>query len=234
MTGPGTRWRGVALSTAVVGALLAAPPAPGAAASVCTVHVHPGSDVRREVAAAGRDAIVCFDRGTYRLTAPLRPRAGQTLLGRGATLDGSRVLTGFTRVRDGWMIGGQRQQGERTGTCAVGQACTRPDGVLRDGRPLRLVLDRGRLRPGSFWFDYRRDRVVVADDPHGHRLQAMVAPTAVVSGGAEVTVKGFIVEHFATRAQHGAIETSAPGWRIVATWSGSTTAPGSPPPATSR
>jgi parallel beta-helix repeat protein len=215
MTGPGTRWRGVALSTAVVGALLAAPAAPGAAASVCTVHVHPGADVRREVAAAGRDAIVCFDRGTYRLTAPLRPRAGQVLLGRGATLDGARILGGFTRVRDGWMIGGQRQQGERTGTCAVGQACTRPDGVLRDDRPLRLVLDRGRLRPGSFWFDYRRDRVVVADDPHGHRLEAMVAPAAVVSGGAEVTVKGFTVEHFATRAQHGAIETSAPGWRIV-------------------
>jgi parallel beta-helix repeat protein len=51
--------------------------------------------------------------------------------------------------------------------------------VLRDGRALRLVLDRDRLRPGAFWFDHRRDRIVVADDPHG------------------------------------AIETSAPGWRIV-------------------
>jgi hypothetical protein len=42
MTGPGTRWRGTALALAVVGALLAAPAAPDAVASVCTVHVHPG------------------------------------------------------------------------------------------------------------------------------------------------------------------------------------------------
>jgi parallel beta-helix repeat protein len=214
MTCPGTSWRLSALALAVVATLMAMPSASGAE-TTCSVRVHPGSDVRREVAAAGRDATVCFDDGTYRLAAPLRPRAGQTLLGRGAVLDGSRVLTGFTRVGDGWVVGDQHQQGERTGTCARGQACTYPNGVLRDGRALRLVLDRDRLRPGAFWFDHRRDRIVVADDPHGHRLEAMVAPAAIVSGGADVTVRGFTVEHFATRAQHGAIETSAPGWRIV-------------------
>ena len=192
--------------------------APCSAASA--VHVRPGDDVVRTVSDASPGATVCFAPGTYRLTRPIRPHAGQVLVGHDAVLTGSRPLRGFTRTADDWVIGGQRQQGQRHGECLPLPSilCTFPDDVLRDDRPLRRVLHRADLAPGTFWFDYRRDRVHVHDNPHGHRLEAAVAPAAVLSRagarGADVTVRGFTVEEFATIAQHGAIETSAPGWTI--------------------
>jgi parallel beta-helix repeat protein len=164
--------------------------------------------------------VVCFSHGTYRLTHPIRPRAGQTLIGRDAVLSGARVLRGFEKTPTGWAVHGQRQQGERNGECrGGGRSCTLPDDVVRDGVRLRRVLSRSALRPATFFFDYRHNTIHVFDNPHGHRLEAMVAPTGVLSrtapAGADVTVKGFVVEHFATRAQHGAIETSSPGWVIA-------------------
>jgi parallel beta-helix repeat protein len=182
------------------------------------IHVRPGDDVRQIVSRAGTGRTICFAPGRYRLTAPIRPRAGQHLIASHATLSGSRVLTGFHRTSAGWAIGRQRQQGQRNGTCRSGTACTYPDDVLRDGRPLRRVLSRRALRRGSYYFDYRRNTITVHDDPHHHRVEAMVAPVAIQSrtgrAGANVTVRGFTIEHFATMAQHGAIETWAPGWTI--------------------
>ena len=189
-------------------------------------HVHPGDALARAVRLAGRGGTICFGPGIYRLTVPLRPRAGQTLIGvddsdgQRAVLSGSRILHGFRRSAHGWTVGGQRQQGERNGECADrSRACTFPDDVCRDGVRLRRVLSAEGLRPGTFFFDYRRDEITVYDDPRGHRLEAMVAPTAILarpgSSGADVTVRGFVVEEVASRAQHGAIETTAPGWLVT-------------------
>lgn len=213
-----------AAAAALAASVLVAAPthaAPASDAAGCTVRLHPGDAVNRAVTRAGERATVCFAPGTYRLRTPLRPRAGQTLVGDDATLSGARVLRGFRRTGDAWVVGGQTQQGERTGTCARGTACTYPDGVLRDGRPLRRVLRAADLDNGTFFLDYRHDRVLVVDDPRGHVLEAMVAPAAIQSrpgaAGADVTVRGLTVEHVASRAQHGAIETSAPGWTIEGT-----------------
>ena len=116
------------------------------------------------------------------------------------------------------MVGGQHENGYRNGTCLHGRACTYPNDVLRDGVPLRRVLDRVRVGAGTFWFDYPHHRIWVGDDPVGHELRVMATPTAVLSRtgsrGSGVTVRGFLVQGFACQAQHGAIETTAPGWTI--------------------
>ncbi len=184
------------------------------------VHVNPGDNLRAALARAGRGGTVCFAGGLYRLRAALSPLAGQSVVGHQAVLSGSRVLEGFHRTANGWAVGGQHQQGERNGECeGGGSACTYPDDVLRDGTPLQRVLRARSLRPGTFYFDYRHDRIYVFDDPAGHDLEAMVASSAITSregaAGADVTVRGFVVEQVASRAQHGAIETSAPGWVIT-------------------
>lgn len=183
------------------------------------VRVHPGDDLPAAIRDAGRGGLVCFAAGTYRLRRALTPLAGQSLVGHGAVLTGSRVLHGFRRVADGWVVGGQRQQGERNGECEHGRACTYPDDVIRDGVPLHRVLSAGALRPGAYYFDYRRDEITVSDDPDGHVVEAMVASCAITSrpgpAGRGVTVRGFVVEHVASRAQHGAIEADAPDWLIA-------------------
>ncbi len=189
-------------------------------ASGRAVRVHPGGDVNRVVARSAPGATICFARGVYRLVTPLRPRAGQTLVGHGSVLTGSRRLGGFTRTARGWAVGDQHQQGERNGVClGPGTACTYPDDVVADGRPLRRVLSLRAVGPGRYFFDYAAHRITVGSDPAGHVLEAMVAPTAILSragrAGADVTVRGFTVEHVASMAQHGAIETTAPGWLIT-------------------
>ena len=190
---------------------------PCAAAGV--IHVHPGSHIQRIVDAAPEGATVCFGAGSYRMTTPIYPHAGQTLIGNHATLTGARVLSGFTRTSRGWTIGGQTQQGEQTGTCVgTSTACHYPDDVLRDGRPLKRVVRASHLTKGSYYFDYARNRITLHDSPRGHAMRAMVAPAAIVSrsgaDGANVTVTGFTITHFASLAQHGAIDTTAPGWLI--------------------
>lgn len=192
-------------------------------ASACrqgaAIRVHRGDDLRAAIAAAGKGGTLCFAPGTYRLGSALRPLSGQTLVGHGAVLSGSRRLQGFRRTDAGWVVGGQRQQGERNGEClGASRACMFPDDVLRDGRRLTRVFGTAALKPGTFSFDYAHNRIWVADDPSGHDLEAMVASSAILSrpgaAGADVTVRGFVVEHVASRAQHGAIETTAPGWVI--------------------
>lgn len=207
----------------VLAPLVVQPLVPGGAVDVdrCdrprVVEVQPGDDLQRALDHAGKGATVCFTRGTYRLTRPLRPWANQTLVGRGAVLTGSTVLHGFRRTAHGWTVSGQEQQGDRNGECARGTACTFPDDVCRDGTRLERVLAADLLRRGTFFFDYRRDEITVYDDPSGPVLEAMLAPTGILSraGRDGVTATGFVVQQMASRAQHGAIETTASDWRII-------------------
>ncbi len=209
---------GVVLGLVPLGLPTASAQAPAGALEVaCDVVVRPGGDPVGAVRAAATGETICLRPGTYRISRPLEPRRDQTITGPGAVLDGSRVLRGFTRTRDGWVVRGQRQEGERTGTCLEERPeCSRPDDVLRDGVPLRRVLARSDLGPGSYWFDYRHDAVHLGGDPRGTRIEGLVSPAAVLARphATGVTVHGITAQHFATPAQRGAVRASAPGWRI--------------------
>ena len=53
----------------------------GSTSSACSgTNVTPASNVVSVVAAAATNATICFASGTYRLTAPIVPKAGQTFL----------------------------------------------------------------------------------------------------------------------------------------------------------
>lgn len=210
---------GLATPTAVAATPVGTSAATGSTAGGCVV-VGRSEDPVRAVWRAGPGADVCLSPGTYRLSRPIVVRRGQTLLGSETVLDGSRVLRSFTRTRDGWVVRGQRQQGERTGTCLDARPeCSRPDDVLRDGVPLRRVLDRDDLGPGRYWFDYPRDAIHLGSEPRGHRIEALVARAAVVPGrgATDVTLTGMTVQHFATPAQRGAIQAFEPGWLVQGT-----------------
>jgi parallel beta-helix repeat protein len=187
----------------------------------CDLQVQPRTDLRHAVNQAPEGARICFEAGTYRLHGPIKPRANQVLEGTGrATLLGSERLRHFRRHRRLWMVAGQGQKGERSGECLPGtqDSCQYPDAVFRDGHPLKRVMSRGDVGPGSFYLDYRHRRIFLGRPPRGHDLEAAVARAAVVArsgdAGAGVTVRGLRIEMFATPAQHGAIQASASGWAI--------------------
>jgi hypothetical protein len=75
--------------------------------------------------------------GTYRLTAPLAPKANQTIAGdKDAVLSGARPLTGFVREGSVWFVADQMQEGtvlgEGTVCLPAAPRCARPEDLFLD------------------------------------------------------------------------------------------------------
>jgi parallel beta-helix repeat protein len=183
-----------------------------ATAATCTstaTMLCPGDDVQAKAVAAGGGATLTLQPGVYRLQT-LTPLAGQTFQGQpGAILSGARLLTGWTQSGATWYVAGQTQQGPAVGSCEAGYLCQEPDDVYRDNVLLRRVGSSGAVTAGTFYFDYAADRIYVGDDPTGHTLEAAAVPYAfngTAQGvGAGVTVRGLIIEKYATPAQDAAV-----------------------------
>jgi hypothetical protein len=78
----------------------------------------------------------CLKSGVFRMQA-VRPRSGQRFYGEAHTvLNGSRLLTTFSREGRFWIAGGQRQHGRKHGECAPDTpACSLPQAVFVDDNP---------------------------------------------------------------------------------------------------
>lgn len=159
--------------------------------------------------------------GTHRLTAPLRPKRNQQLLGMpGAVIDGSKVLTGWKKDGSRWYVGGQTQ--DLPGAVAPAgydlcmpnrPLCNDPDDVFLDGRLLTQVATLADLRSGTYFFDTAADRIYLADDPTGRLVEATVAPAAFRAPGVTgVVLRNLVIQKFGNPAQTGAVEGT--GWTI--------------------
>ena len=164
--------------------------------------------------------------GTYRLTAPLKPLNGQTLVSiepRKAILNGSALIPSGQVSKNGpyWMVSGQTQQGsiydvdQYTNTCVPAgyQGCKYPEQVFLDDRSLWQVTSLSELSAGEFYFDYGADKVYIADDPTGRELEIGIGAVAL-EGGTNVTVDGLVVEKFNTPASTAALRTGT-GWKVL-------------------
>lgn len=97
--------------------------------------------------------------------------------------------------------------------------CNYPELLLRDGQPLKHG---GVLGDGEWFFDYNRDRIYVYSDPTGRLMETSITNTgatncAICGGANNVTVRGFLVQHFGTTTENAAVEGFNPGgkaWTI--------------------
>lgn len=200
-------------------ALLVGLPAAAAAARICpqgSIRLMPGDDLAAAVRNAEPDARFCILKGEHRLQS-IVPRRGQSFVGEpGTVLNGSRLLKDFSRDGDLWVVGGQTQQGERLQTeeCLPDRPrCSYPESVFIDDRPLIAVETKAKVEPGTFFFDYDADRIYLADDPTGAKVEASVAPFAFSGDASGVTVEGLRVEKYATPIQRAAI-AGGEGWTV--------------------
>ncbi len=161
--------------------------------------LNPGDDLQAAVDAAPVGATLYLRAGVYRMQT-IRPKDGQTILGEaGAILNGSRLLTSFSREGAAWVIGGQVEEGLRQGECFDGHPrCSYPEDLFVDDAILRHVGSLAEVGPGSWFFDYAADRIYVGDDPTGRKVEVSVTPNAIRAGGSNVTIRGLIVEKYAT------------------------------------
>jgi Right handed beta helix region len=72
--------------------------------------------------------------------------------------------------------------------------------------------------PGAWYFDYGADRIYFVDNPAGRRVEASVLARAFGGAANNVTIRGLIVEKYATPLQEAAVRADGgTGWIIEGT-----------------
>jgi len=185
----------------------------GAPAGAILLHV--GDDISGIVNAAPVGATFFFEAGVYRGVS-LTPKDGQTFIGaEGAILNGSQVLTGWTQSGNLWVIGGQTQQGPAHPEVASPgfERGSYPETVFFNDKPLKPVDALSKVAPGTFYFDYSADKIYLADNPAGHKVEAGKLTDAFHGSAQNVTVKNLVVEKYDSPVIHAAIQ-GGQGWTI--------------------
>ena len=209
----------IALLVVVALPVVAAPARQGVADEPCplgAIAVEPGASIQAAVDSTGEGAVFCLRNGVHRMQV-VRPKPGQSFHGEGQTvLNGSRLLTTFSREGRYWVASGQEQRGLRHGQCAKeAPACNLPEALFIDDKPLRQVLGKESVETDRFYLDRASGRLYFADDPTGRRVEITVAAFAFESTASNVLIRNVIVEKYASVAQKGAIHAKkAANWIV--------------------
>jgi nitrous oxidase accessory protein NosD len=154
----------------------------------------------------------CIRSGERRLTQAIRPRSNNTLVfERGSILNGSVSVETWAPEQARWVATGMTQSFSPYDVpCALNPAACEYEDLFMDDKPLVRVLALSELGPGEFFFDEAADKIYIADDPAGHKMEAPVTRQAIQASGAEnVTVRGATIEKYAV---NGIVASD--GWRI--------------------
>src|SRR5262245_11721543 len=179
------------------------------------IHLHVGDNIAAIVSAGPTGATFFFEPGIYRGVV-IRPKESQTFIGaEGAILNGSALLSNWTQSGNLWVIGGQTQQGRvHTGDSEPGfDRAGYPQTVFVDDTPLKPVDALSKVARGTFYFDYGADKIYIANNPTGRKVEAGKLAFAIGGAAQNVTVQNFVIEKYIPAIQDAAIE-GGQGWTI--------------------
>lgn len=189
----------------------------GAGSPTMPVVISPGDDVVAVIEAAPPASTFEFAAGLHRGVAFVA-RSGDTYIGqRGAVLSGAVVIEGFSIDGATWAAPVQRAGGPPTGECQVHRpACSLPEELFLDGRPLIRVLARSEVTSGTWMLDEVTGEVVVGDDPTGALVELSVTPGAISGTATGVTIIDLVMQHYANPAGRGVVHMGpgARDWRV--------------------
>lgn len=181
------------------------------------ISVSAGSSIQTAVNAASTGATFWLGAGVHRMQ-HVTPKDGQTFIGAdGAIMNGSQLITSFTQENGKWVIGGQTQQGDRNGTGFPDEGAERagyPETLFFDDVPLKPVDTLAEVTTGKFYFDYAADKIYIADNPSGHKVEAGKSEHAFNSTANGVTIENLIIEKYNAPAQYGAIHADGSDWTV--------------------
>ena len=145
--------------------------------------------------------------GTYR-EGGLEIPAGKKLTiqsapGEAVWLAGSDVMTGWTGSGGDWVHSGftpSFSSGTLDPTLVNPDypLAGDPDIAFIDGRWLKQVGSRTAVVPGTFFVDDPNNQLWIGDNPSGHTVEAATRDEALTIKGANSTVRGIGVRHYAT------------------------------------
>lgn len=178
--------------------------------------VSPSDDLQALIKASPEGQAFRFAPGVYRLQ-PITPKDGNVFYGQpGAVINGSRVLTEFSHEGSIWVGSGVTQEkGQQSGYCLKGyDSCIFPEDLFIDDTLVRRVSSRAEVKKGRWYFDYTNHRIILGDDPTGHKVELGQSRFAFGGPAKDVTVRGFVIEKFAAPSQRGAIDMAGAGWTV--------------------
>ena len=161
------------------------------------VKLQPGDDINAVIAQHPPGSTFLLGAGVYRMQS-VTLRDGDVLMGEyGAELNGSRLVTEVSREGDYWVLPEQTQQGKVFDKCFPEfPACKYPEQVFIDDRLLSQVESLQQLRSGTFYFDYRNDKIYLADNPEDKKLEVSVTPQAI-EGAPNAVISNLIITKYA-------------------------------------
>lgn len=189
------------------------------------IEIAPGVDIQEVLDSHPEGTTFCLAAGVHRIVKPLKPDAGDALVGRpGAVLNGAQVLDGWRRQDGFWVAPALLPTNPgHNGECLPAvPTCRLNHDVFLDGVRMQPVEKLAALRSGGVLIDYRTNSVTIAEDPRGRMVEQAVAPALVRATVDDVTVENLVLEKAANEAQTGAVENrqlepyrTGEGWRIV-------------------
>ena len=180
------------------------------------IPVEPGASIQAAVDHTGDGGTFCLKNGIHRMQA-VRPRPRQSFHGEGQTiLNGSVLLTGFSREGRYWVASWRARRVHRRGECAKATpACDFPESLFLDDRPLVQMLKMEDVEAGRYYFDRARDKMYLADDPTNRNVEIALMAYAFESAAPSVLIDNVTIEKYATSPQKGAIQAEqATTWTI--------------------
>jgi hypothetical protein len=188
-----------------------------------TVTLRPGARIQDSVAKYAGGTSFLLKAGVYRLQTVM-PKNGMTFVGEaGAVLSGARLLTSFTRQGSYWVVGNQTQQGQRLleirpsgkpNCLPAYPRCAYPEELFVNNVRLRHVSSLSQVGPGSWFFDYAADKIYLGQDPTGKTVETSVTPRAFGGTSGNVTIRGLVVEKYASPLTFSAIQVEGSNWVI--------------------
>lgn len=134
--------------------------------------------------------------------------------GERAVLDGAVPVTGFRKSGGDWYANNWKKQFSRTQGPMVSSAqpeAAYPDQVFLNGVPLRQVLKRWKVVPGTFYHDTAGDRIWIGDNPTGKTVEASNLSWALYFNRANgSSLRDVTIRRYATEgADMGAVRAYA-------------------------
>jgi hypothetical protein len=194
----------------------------GTNVAAANIVVDPRDDLASMVKTAPPGSQFVLSPGRY-LVGPIQPKDGQSFIGRpGAVLSGAVPLGPFAREGRFWRASGPRPLEPSGGECELGRDCLFGERLFVDGTPVRRVLTPGELGGDSWLQDRATGAVVIGFEPAGRDVEMSYRRAAFYGPARDVTIRGLVIEHYASTAQHGAIQASDPeekvlsaGWQVL-------------------